>query len=108
MNMLKMHGNNDHQWIHVFGDKKKQHEPKELSIRFPGGHIAVARHSDGTFWAHINVNSNLDTAPDVDGKERGKFIEARIDCRGLAPQHSDLGSLTRSDCNHVALRIAKA
>ncbi len=107
MKMLQAQGNNDHQWFTLYGRKERQQEPKEFSIRFPGGHICVSRCSNGTFWAHISVYNSPDAHPDTDGHERGTFSEGRIDCLGMHAAETDLGSLSRNDCNHVGVRISR-
>ncbi len=38
--------------IHVNGDVRRP-EPTHLIIKFPRGHIELARCSDGSYWAHL-------------------------------------------------------
>ena len=104
MDILKVKGNNTAQHIYLFGDKNKQPEPAEFTVHFPGGHIIVSRCSDGTYWAHTSIEADKVRAKPSD-MIRGKFIEGRIDCTGVAPNKMDIGDLSRDDCHHVALRI---
>ena len=43
--------------IIVAGDKRNP-EPSTLVVKFPGGHIELARCSDGTYWAHVEAVDN--------------------------------------------------
>jgi len=38
------------------GDKLKQIEPTTIIVKFPGGHIEVARTSNNTYWAHTYID----------------------------------------------------
>jgi hypothetical protein len=40
--------------ISFYGNPRKP-EPSTAVIKFPGGHVEVARCSDGTYWAHVEV-----------------------------------------------------
>lgn len=40
------------------GDKKLGLEPSMGVIAFPGGRVEVSRCSDGTYWAHLTVDTN--------------------------------------------------
>lgn len=43
--------------IHVNGDKRHP-EPTHLIVKFPGGHIELARCQDGSYWAHLTGNDS--------------------------------------------------
>jgi len=104
MEMLRVTGNNTAQHIYLFGDKKKQIEPGEFTLHFPGGHIIVSRCSDGTYWAHTSIEADKTRAKPRD-MIRGEFLEGRIDCTDVAPNKMDIGDLDRDDCYHIALHI---
>lgn len=66
--------------IKLFGDKTRQTEPAQHIIEFPGGAVEVSRLDDGSYWAHIIVN----TEPGIDDCEglvsaRGEIVSSRID-----------------------------
>jgi len=43
--------------IHVRGDKRHP-EPTHLIIKFGGGHIELARCSNGDYWVHLTGNDS--------------------------------------------------
>lgn len=48
----------------IFNGDKRRPEPSTAIVKFPGGHIEVARCSDGGYWAHVQVvdPSNIDAS----------------------------------------------
>lgn len=66
--------------ITLLGDKTKRPEPAQHVIEFPGGAVEVSRCSDGSYWAHIIVNS-ADIMDDCEGRVSafGKVMGSRID-----------------------------
>lgn len=67
--------------IQVFGDKKRKLEPEHHRIEFPGGYISVDRTSDGTYWAHIALNTQGAREPAYthQGQVLGRCISSRVD-----------------------------
>ena len=49
----------------TFNGDIRDPEPSTGVIKFPGGHVEVARCSDGTYWAHIAVVSGVNI---IDGR----------------------------------------
>lgn len=39
----------------TFNGDKRNPEPSTGVIKFPGGHVEVARCSDGSYWVHLEV-----------------------------------------------------
>ena len=103
MKLLQAKGNNTAQHIYLYGDKKKQMEPLEFIVHFPGGYILVSRCSDGTYWAHTSIEA--DKARAEPHNIRGKFLDGHIDCTGIPPNEMNIGDLSRDDCHHIALHI---
>ena len=105
MKMLEVTGNNSHQKLYLRGELEHP-EPAEVTLFFPGGHIGVARCSDGKYWAHIQINDAdfLANSIDCDFVE-GRYSEARIDCRNRPISEMDLGDLKRDDVNHFAIKV---
>ena len=46
----------------IEGDRRNP-EPSTLIVKFPGGHVEIARCSDDTYWAHVQVvdSANVST-----------------------------------------------
>ena len=102
MRMLKVTGNNTMQHIYIKGDPEEP-EPGEFYIHFPGGQIGVSRCSDGTYWAHLNLE---DEKEDGSGrKKKSNIIEARIDCKEKGVNEQIVGDMARPDCYHIAIKI---
>ena len=63
----------------IIRGSKKSPEPSTAIIKFPGGHVEVARCTDGTYWAHVR----RDVQPqDEDQIVIGEVIGSRIDMTG--------------------------
>lgn len=62
------------------GDKKRKPEPAQHIIEFPGGAVEVARCEDGSYWAHIIINTGW-SDPEQTGlhKAAGEVADSRID-----------------------------
>lgn len=104
--MLKprIHYNEKVTHVHLEGDPKKHREPGEVWIHFPGGSIGVSRTTDNEYWAHMTVNSAKEVSNGY-AKEIGQATDQRIDCTGIHVNDADLGSLTRDDLYHMAMKI---
>lgn len=108
--------------VQVFGDKGEKLEPEEHRIHFPGGCIAVARTSDGEYWAHISVNTpaehkhhNGDFTEGHTISKTGQVVGSRIDFdHDEYTRRHDLGKPTipklpnEDKIHHIAVRLAIA
>ena len=68
--------------ITLRGDKTKKPEPAQHIIEWPGGAVEVSRLDDGSYWAHIIIN----TEPGIDDCEglvacASEVVDSRIDYR---------------------------
>lgn len=61
--------------ITLRGDKSEP-ESAEHIINFPGGHVAVMRTADGSYWAHIARERD---EHEGSGMGPGAFLESRVD-----------------------------
>jgi len=102
MARFQVHHSDDACCIDIQGDKRRP-EPSTAVVKFPGGHIEVTRHSDGSYWVHVARNTRANN-PDED--VLGEIVESRIDhtheARGLGippmPAHEHI--------EHMAIRIS--
>ena len=101
---LKYIQNEQAHHIYMQGDKKKQLEPPEVILHFPGGQVVVTRCTNGEYWVHLELK---DLDENTNKKFVGQIVDARIDCDGLGTTKADLGSLERDDLNHLAIRVRK-
>lgn len=99
---LKYTIDDQHHHIWMLGDKLNQIEPPEVTIHFPGGKIGVARCSDNTYWAHFDLEGDDENQ---NREFKSKVIDCRIDCKDISVNEADLGSLTRPDMSHVAIKL---
>jgi hypothetical protein len=60
----------------VDGDRRNP-EPSTLIVKFPGGHIELARCSDGTYWAHVEAVAAETVVGSRVDYERGASISVR-------------------------------
>lgn len=75
------------------GNKRKRIEPSTGIIKFPGGHVEVARCTNGDYWVHVGV---------VDGVN---IVDGRIDRKGDASQPvTDLPD--HEHITNIAIRVA--
>lgn len=58
--------------INIEGDPRTP-EPSTAIIKFPGGHVEVARCSDGSYWAHLRRDSG------VQREEGFRVADSRVD-----------------------------
>lgn len=93
--------------ITLYGDPRREPESAEHIINFPGGHVAVMRTSDGSYWAHI-TREREEHAPG----EAGVFIDSRVDVEGKHASETNTpeakGALGDPNVYHVAIRIGRA
>lgn len=97
----------DVQGFQLYGDPKRQLEPAEVRIAFPGGDISACRTSDGSYWAHVRINTETDAIAN-DEAERGYLTDARLDIDGKATSEVDVGDFRNGQLYHVAIRIGTA
>jgi len=86
----------------VFGDPKRQPEPEELRIAFPGGELSLIRTDDGSYWVHVLKHEDQDG---VSGRADGEFRDARIDVRSKHASDTDAGDFAHPETYHVAVRV---
>jgi hypothetical protein len=80
----------------TFRGDPKSPEPSTGVIRFPGGHVEVTRCTDGTYWAHLEVDEPANT------------VDSRIDhdYEGYRKMNGQIPDLP--EANHVkkiAIRV---
>jgi hypothetical protein len=93
--------------IDIRGDVRNP-EPSTAIIKFPCGHVEVSRHSDGSYWVHVERNANIGN-PDED--LIGAIVESRIDFApdAYAKHGGAIPSMpAQEDIQHMAIRIARA
>lgn len=81
--------------IIVEGDKRNP-EPSTLVVKFPGGHIELARCSDGTYWVHFGA---VDSTNIVGSRVQYNY-EAHVELGGV------LDLPRAADITHLAVRVA--
>ncbi len=99
--------------IQVFGDKSRKLEPEHHRIEFPGGYISVDRTTEGDYWAHIAVVTEIDeTHQGLADSKIGQVVTSRIDFnydeymrrhRAGEPVIPDIPGM--ADANHLAVRV---
>lgn len=75
-------------------------------MKFPGGHIEVSRHSDGSYWVHCARTTAIG---DPDADVLGEIVESRIDYTHEAylKHGKSVPSMPAAeDIQHFAVRIA--
>ncbi len=86
--------------IDIRGDIRNP-EPSTAVVRFPGGHIEVSRHSDGSYWVHFGRNVRVN---DPDSDVLGRIVESRVDYTHDAAR--PIGTLLNSsEVEHFAVRV---
>lgn len=103
MARFKVHHSEDACCIEIRGDIRNP-EPSTAIVKFPGGHIEVARHSDGSYWVHFGRNARLN---DPEGDVLGCIVESRVDYvheagRPIEPLQRE------QDIEHFAVRVGVA
>ena len=86
----------------IFKGDPRRPEPSTAVIKFPGGHVEVSRASDGSYWAHVEVQA----AVDHDERPAGQIVASRIDYRhgmghGIPPMPAD------DFIQHIAVQISR-
>jgi hypothetical protein len=101
MARFAVHHSDDACCIEIRGDIRRP-EPSTAVIRFPGGHVEVSRHSDGSYWVHVARNTRVRDPDDV----LGAIVESRIDYKHDARR--PIEAMAAADAiEHMALRIAR-
>lgn len=77
--------------ITFYGDKSSP-EPSTGVIQFPGGHVEVSRHSDGSYWAHVAVD------------DPASIVEGRID-RAFGASQAVEQMPEAELVKHIAIRV---
>ena len=93
--------------IDIRGDIRRP-EPSTAVIRFPGGHVEVSRHSDGSYWVHVGRNVRIN---DPDADVLGHVVDGRIDITHAAQAAYSANVLPMPAAEHIehlALRIARS
>lgn len=93
--------------IDIRGDIRRP-EPSTAVIRFPGGHVEVARHRDGSYWVHVARNTRVN---DPESDVLGQIVDGRIDITNAAQGAYTANVLPMPAAEHIehlALRIARA
>lgn len=87
----------------LFGDPARKLEKPHTIIRFPGGHVEIARTTDNNYWVHVAVR----TEPGAESG--GTVIGARIDFDGRYGDEANAvlrREVAAADVNHIAFLIA--
>lgn len=91
--------------IDIRGDIRRP-EPSTAVVRFPGGHVEVSRHSDGSYWVHVARNTKVN---DPDADVLGRIVDSRIDLVHGAPGAHEVQPMPAAEhIEHMAIRIARA
>jgi hypothetical protein len=86
------------------GDPQNVEKPY-YQIRFPGGHVCIARTSTNEYWAHVWVNHRESTSWDPDEVE-GRIVDARLDISGKHASACDPGDFADPNLYHLAVKIS--
>lgn len=89
----------------LYGDPKRQPEPEELRIYFPGGEVNLTRCEDGSYWVHATRHEGGNGYDDE--RQAGRLVDARIDVRGKPASECNAGDFANPDTYHVAVRIER-
>lgn len=88
----------------LLGDPSLKIEKPYTIIGFPGGDVEVSRTTEGNYWVHVAVHSDLDVA----GQPMGKIIDARMDAVGAdcgLANRAMQSALKNHDVQHIAFLI---
>ena len=102
MAKFAVHHSEDACCIEIRGDIRHP-EPSTAVVRFPGGHVEVSRHSDGSYWVHVARNTRLN---DPEHDVLGQIVESRIDHTFEARERGILPMPEHEAIEHMAIRIA--
>lgn len=82
----------------LFAGNRNKPEPSTGIIRFPGGHVEVARTSDGAYWAHVEV------------EKAGNIQQSRIDYNheGYEATGGSIPTIPHADkIQHMAILVGR-
>ncbi len=88
----------------LLGDPAIKLEKPLTIIRFPGGHVEIARTTDNRYWVHVAVR------PEIDGPD-GRIVGARIDFDGRYGDEANRilrEGVAAGDVNHIAFLVEPA
>lgn len=105
MARFKVHHSDDACCIDIRGDVRNP-EPSTAVVKFPGGHVEVSRHSDGSYWVHVARNAQQQSDDDV----LGAIVESRIDYthEAYVRHGGDIPPMpAHEDIQHIAVRMAR-
>jgi len=86
--------------ILIKGDKRNP-EPDEHIIKFPGGSISVIRTTNNEYWAHVDVHKGRVNEDLLRESKIGHVVDSRID-----RIDSDISEIEcQDDVQHIAIRI---
>lgn len=87
----------------LLGNPAHKLEKPATIIRFPGGHVEIARTTDNNYWVHVAVRTEM-------GADKGgKVIGARIDFDGRYGDEANAvlrREVAAADVNHIAFLVA--
>lgn len=87
----------------LLGDPARKLEKPLTIVRFPGGHVEIARTTDDHYWVHVAVRT------EVGAKQPGRVTKARIDFTGRHGNEANTvlsQEIAQGDVEHVAFLIA--
>lgn len=88
----------------VFKGNPKNPEPSSGIIIFPGGHVEVSRSSDGTYWAHIQIQEESDAT----GNPAGEVVSSRVDYHHPYGNKNGIPKVPDHEhIQHIAVRVSK-
>ena len=102
--VVKGYEGNHVQYIKLYADPKRQQEPEELRIKFPGGEIYTARTSDNEHWAHICIDRD-----EITQQHTGEVKRVRADFDsgvGTLQFVNENGEIVSPNFYHMAVLIA--
>jgi len=86
----------------LFGDPVIKPEKPLTIIRFPGGHVEIARTTDGDYWVHVAVRT------EVGARRPGRVKWARIDFSGRYGNEANAllrREIAQGDVEHIAFLV---
>lgn len=87
----------------LLGDPARKLEKPLTIVRFPGGHVEIARTTDDHYWIHVAVRT------ETGAKQPGRVIKARIDFAGRYGDDANAvlcQEIARGDVEHIAFMVA--
>ena len=98
VNPVKIGGRTD-----LLGDPAVKLEKPHTIVCFPGGHVEIARTTDGHYWVHVAVRN------EISGGAPGRIVRARLDAKA---RYADAANavlnqeLAAADVEHIAFLVA--